>query len=140
MISQNIKDFIERYRILLSSQKEDESSPKIHVDEIASKVARVYERIRTLIDYQEEHLLRKRYVNRILVRRFLLKNINPNIAEPLIKEVVRSGHLSNDSVPETKIKEIQKNERRAFGFRQRTRGNVKKAKETKRRIGHRQRA
>lgn len=81
---------------------------KIHVDEIASKVAAFYERVRTLIDYREEHLLRKNTIERILRRKIFLKEFDPSFAESLIKELIRGGHLPNDSVPVAKIAEVEK--------------------------------
>lgn len=81
---------------------------KIHVDEIAAKVAAFYEKVRNLIAYSEEHLLRKGTIERILRRRIFLKDFKKNFAEPLIKELIRSGHLPNDSVPESKIADVQR--------------------------------
>lgn len=81
---------------------------KIHVDEIASKVAAFYEKVRSLIDYREEHLLRKSTIDRILRRKIFLKEFDPSFAESLIKELIRAGHLGNDTVPVTKIAEVEK--------------------------------
>ena len=108
--SEAIQRLVEKYAAYLeekqASQKNTEE--KIHVDEIASKVAAFYEKVRNLIDYREEHLLRKGIIERILRRRMFLKNFEKNFAEPLIKELIRSGHLPNDTVPESKIADIQK--------------------------------
>src|SRR3989344_5986994 len=71
------------------------SGEKMHVDEIAAKVAAFYEKVRNLIAYSEEHLLRKGTIDRILRRRIFLKDFEKNFAEPLIKELIRSGHLAN---------------------------------------------
>lgn len=84
------------------------SGEKIHVDEIAAKVAAFYEKVRNLIAYSEEHLLRKGTIDRILRRRIFLKDFDKNFAEPLIKELIRSGHLANDTVQESKIADVQK--------------------------------
>ncbi len=89
-----------------TSQKH--TGEKIHVDEIAAKVAAFYEKVRNLIAYSEEHLLRKSTIERILRRRIFLKDFKKNFAEPLIKELIRSGHLANDTVPESKITDVQK--------------------------------
>ena len=107
MFAKPLENLLEKYK----SQKAEsvpDTIPKIHVDEIASQVARFYERVRNIIDYREEHLLRKHFIDRTLRRRFFLKGISPNIAEPLIKEIIRAGHLPNDTVPQTKINEVQK--------------------------------
>mgnify|MGYP001602320898 CR=1 FL=1 len=83
----------------------------ISVDEVASRVASFYEKMRGVIDWKEEHLLRKTAVERILKRRlFLKKNLNKNekIAEPFIHELIRGGHFPNETIPESKIEEVQK--------------------------------
>lgn len=109
-ISPLIKDFQAEYARHIEERKAlmSETVPKIHVDEIASKIARFYEKVRNVIDYREEHLLRKHTIERILRRRVFLKEIAPDIAEPLIKEIIRAGHLKNDSVPESKIIEVER--------------------------------
>ena len=99
-----IAESLERRRTL-ENKASGEEVPKIHVDEIALKVAAFYERARNIIDYKEEHLFRKRFISRALKRRLTLNGAK-NIAEPLIKDVIRAGHLPNDKVPETKIPEI----------------------------------
>lgn len=85
----------------------NESGAKIHVDEIAARLAAFYEKIRSLIDYQEEHLLRKGVIRRIFKRRLLLTLAEENIAENIIKDIIRSGHLKNDSVSESKIDDLK---------------------------------
>jgi hypothetical protein len=109
MLPLTIQKFISDYEKYLEDEKRSHTdSEKIHVDEIASKIAVFYEKVRNIIDYREEHLLRKRTIDRALRRRVLLKDFDKRFAEPLIKELIRSGHLPNDSVPEEKIGEIQK--------------------------------
>ncbi|HUZ92566.1 MAG TPA: hypothetical protein VNG29_01025 [Candidatus Paceibacterota bacterium] len=110
MPSKLAEEFLGKYRAYLAEREAGEfkDAPKIHVDEIASKVAAFYEKTRNIIDYREEHLLRKNTIERALRRRIFLKEINAKFAEPLVKELIRSGHLPNDSVPEAKIPEVQK--------------------------------
>ncbi|MFH1598260.1 MAG: hypothetical protein ABIB97_04305 [Patescibacteria group bacterium] len=79
----------------------------IHVDEVASTVARFYEKIRMVVDWKEEHLIRRIAIERILKRR-LLVNDNQYVAEPFVKELIRGGHFPNDSIPKSKIKTVQK--------------------------------
>jgi len=108
-ISPYLKEFFSKYQGYLAAEKAPpEVLIRIHVDEIASKIATFYERLRNIVDYREEHLLRKGAIERILKRRILLRWKDPNIAETLIKEIIRAGHLPNDVIPEAKIKEVQK--------------------------------
>ncbi len=101
-----IKDFARRADAIKAPKVPQEIS-RIHVDEIASKVASFYERVRKLIDYREEHLLRKHYIERTLKKRLFLKNVTGAIAEPLVKDIIRAGHLPNDTVPETAVREVE---------------------------------
>ncbi|MEK7608556.1 MAG: hypothetical protein AAB495_03170 [Patescibacteria group bacterium] len=106
MSSSPAGDLGDRYWAL-RLKKEPKEIPRIHVDEVASQVSSFYERARNIIDYQEEHLLRKHFIARTLRRRLALQK-KQDAAEPLVKDIVRAGHLSNDAVPETKIAEVQR--------------------------------
>ncbi len=108
MLRQGVKDFIDKYFDCSATEAGKLTEAKIHVDEVASSVAAFYERIRNLVDYREEHLLRKHIIGRALRRRLFFKDSKSNIAEPLIREIIRSGHLPNDSIPESRIPEVQK--------------------------------
>jgi len=115
-ISQPTLKLIERYQYWHKSFQMKEDITTIHVDEVASKVAAFYEKIRGIIDWKEEHLLKRRAIERILKRRLFSKldlsngSIfeDPNIAEPLVLELIRGGHFPNDKIPESKIQEVQK--------------------------------
>lgn len=106
MPNQPVKDLLKRYEEYHRASQPDVSSAKIHVDEIAAKVSALYEKIRGFIDYKEEHLLRKGFIDRVFRRRFFLKELTGSIGEAFIKEIIRSGRLPNDAVPQTKIQEI----------------------------------
>ncbi len=79
---------------------------------MAARVAAFYERIRGIIDWREEHLLKIVSIERALKRRLLPKISNGNdendIAEPLVLELIRGGHFPNDKMPESKIQEVRK--------------------------------
>ncbi|MBI5220393.1 MAG: hypothetical protein HY978_00965 [Candidatus Liptonbacteria bacterium] len=109
MYSKAVQNLISQHQRYLQTEGRglEDTTEKIHVDEIAQKVATFYERVRSLIDYHEEHLLRKSTIDRILRRRVFLRDIEPDIAGPLIKELIRSGHLPNDTVSESKIVRVQ---------------------------------
>ena len=114
-LSQSTQKLISRYQNWHQSLQPKEGVPTIHVDEVASKVAAFYEKIRGIIDWKEEHLLKRRATERILKRRIFSQldlangNFSGNlIAEPLVLELIRGGHFSNDKIEESKTKEVQK--------------------------------
>ncbi len=80
----------------------------IQVNVMTSAVAVIYEKVRTIVDYKEEHLLRKSAIFRILKRRFLEGDDYYKIAENLIKELIGARYLPNNQIPETKIIEVAK--------------------------------
>lgn len=106
MVSQNTEKLLQGFQSYFVSKPSEEES-KIHVDYIASKVASFYEKIRSVVDYQEEHLLRKSAIERILKRRLITKRDGGKIAKPLIYELIRAGHFPNDTIPEEKIKDLE---------------------------------
>src|SRR3989344_8878818 len=99
-LSEATQKLITEYNIWQQSQKPKEGVSTIHVDEVALKVAAFYEKIRTIVDWKEEHLIRRSAIIRKLKRRFLNLELNSSyekeeIAEPLILELIRGGHFLN---------------------------------------------
>jgi len=106
-LSHNTKKLIERFKQWHSSQQPEEGVATVHVDEIASRVASVYEKLRGIIDWREEHLLRKTAIERMMRRNLFLKKEGKEIALPLIKELIRAGHFPNDQIEEKNIERVQ---------------------------------
>ncbi len=88
----------------------------LEVDELASKIAGAYEKVRKVIDWKEENLLRRGAIERILKRRLvselygisILPNLNAKeMAEPMILELMRSGYFDNGKIAKRQIKEIE---------------------------------
>ena len=105
-ISPPTEKLIRKFKSFVLSKPESFST--IHVDYIASKVAFFYERIRKILDYQEEHLFRKNAIDRILKRRlFIQPSLKNEIAYSLIRELIRAGYLPNDTIPENKTEDIE---------------------------------
>jgi hypothetical protein len=106
------------FQIIHSEQNKKNSSDtddtaKISVSTVISKAAFFYEKIRNAIDYDEDHLLRKNAITRILKRQVVIESVvyikNVNIVEiskHLLSELIRGGYLPNDKIPESKITDI----------------------------------
>lgn len=87
--------------------EEDERGSKIHVSEVVSRAARLYEWLRTSLEYKEEHLIRHSAIERIL-RRYIFLRTNAtgrDLAESLLRELVFAGYFPNDTIPERAIDE-----------------------------------
>lgn len=89
----------------------------IHVDEIASSLAKLYEKIRKVVDWQDDNVLRRRAIERILKRLLFAKDLKiprskqpkaDSLAETITTELVRGGHLPNDEVWKESIAVVSK--------------------------------
>lgn len=81
----------------------DASVATIEVHDTISNVAWAYEKLRQAIDYQDEHLLRKNAIERMMKRRLVAGATADAIAEPLILELIRGRYLPNKTLPTTLI-------------------------------------
>jgi len=91
------------YRDFYQQQKKTPVVPTVSVNDAASKLAFIYEKIRNTVDYKEDHLLRKYAIARILKRLATPGSRGSDIAMPLVQELIRARYLANHSVPEQKV-------------------------------------
>lgn len=105
MMIQQLYDFIS-----ISSKEESSSpTPKIKVTKATSALAYLYEKIRVAMEYKDESLLRRTAIERIIKRRISLtfsEKDGKDIAEPLLKELIRARYLPNDAIPQGKVEEV----------------------------------
>lgn len=115
-ISSELKKLINKNKSSVELLEQQGQTGTIHVDEVASRVASFYEKIRGIIDWKEKHLLKRSAIERSLKRKVFPKiNLtNGKIidvkidAESLVFELIRSGHFPNNKIKETRIEEVQK--------------------------------
>ncbi|MFA5163134.1 MAG: hypothetical protein WC441_01240 [Patescibacteria group bacterium] len=91
--------------------EEDDEAPKIHVSSLISRLSFFYEKVRNAVDYDEEHLLRKNAIKRILKRQVVIEGVLKaakieEISSHLLVELIRGSYLPNDKVPEAKLGEV----------------------------------
>lgn len=115
-LSNYFSDYVEQYQMDWEYYHQPLIAP-LEVDEIASKIAKTYEKIRKVVDWKEENLLRRAAIERMLKRRFISKlygiSIMPNLdakemAEPMILELMRSGYFDNGRIARHQVKELEK--------------------------------
>ncbi|MCK4800158.1 hypothetical protein KAS31_04230, partial [Candidatus Parcubacteria bacterium] len=108
-VSEIAEKFIKDYRDAISLEETynqtDEEKVKVH--QVSSKIAFLYEKLRNAIDYQEEHLLRKIAIERILKRRLMTEKNELDVSKFLVYELIRARYLPNDKIPEKRIEEIK---------------------------------
>jgi len=125
------------------SEDSDDEQPRLQVSSLISRMAFFYEKVRNAVDYEEDHLLRKNAIARILKRQIVIEGRiksqdTEGLSQHLLEELIRAGYLPNNSLPEVKTKEVSlildkyirlKNECLAFNdTRVNLKTEVKKAK------------
>ena len=115
LLSNYFQDYVQQYQLDWEYHHQAIVSP-LEVDELASKIATAYEKVRKIVDWKEENLLRRAAIERMLKRRFISKiygiSIMPNIkakdmAEPMVLELMRSGYFDNGHVSRKQVKELE---------------------------------
>lgn len=80
-------------------------SERVTVNEVVSRIAFFYEKMRNVVDFKEEHLLRKSSVKRILQRVLVPGVMGEKVALPLVQELIRAGYIENKALPLKKVSE-----------------------------------
>ncbi len=111
-LSESTKKLIRQYEVAYQQENLKSDKTTIHVDEVALRVAAFYEQVRTIVDWKEEHLMRRAAIIRKLKRRFFDLELNnftgvEDASESLVLELIRGGHFPNDKIEESKISDVQ---------------------------------
>ena len=115
LLSNYFEDYLAQYQMDWDYHNQAIISP-LEVDELASKIAGAYERVRKVIDWKEENILRRSAIERMLKRRFISKlygiSIMPNlqaeeIAKPMVLELMRSGYFDNNLISRVQVEEVE---------------------------------
>jgi len=91
---------------------------KVKVNNVIGTAALVYEKVRNAIDYQEEHLLFKNAIHRILKRKLIFEKVilenylldkfhHENVAKQLVQELIRAGYVKG-AVFIKKVEDVDK--------------------------------
>src|SRR3989344_8164926 len=113
-LSSYVETFLNNLQLSINKNMPYESEGNLKVSEVLGGLARLYERIRTTIEYKGEHVLRRNAIERILKRLIwekegLRPNLNPKkIAESVVRELIWAKYLKNDSVPLFLLEEVEK--------------------------------
>jgi hypothetical protein len=83
-----------------------EELPRIQVEKISSSIATLYESLRNTVDRTDQHLLRRSAIFRFLKRHVLVYGARQALGELLVRELIRSGYVPNNSFPEQDIARV----------------------------------
>ncbi len=107
IVSPGVQKLIEEYGNWRKQFEFREEEEVISVDEVAARVASFYEKLREIVDWRGEHLLRKTAIERILKRRLTVHKVREDFAENFLAELVRGGHFPNNRISFDRVDEIQ---------------------------------
>lgn len=85
-------------------ESKDLDEAKIVVNESIGRAAFYYEKLRNVLDYQDERLFLKNAIKRIMFRRAFFGS--KDSAARLLRELVWAKYFENDSIPQSKIDEV----------------------------------
>jgi hypothetical protein len=113
-LTPQVKRMLESYIDGLQSAKKP--GTPIHVDEIASHIAKFYEQVRKVIDWKEDNVLRRSAIERSLKRTLFPKLTGMSfkgeidtyrVAFSVTADLIRGGHLLNDEIPQEHVEQVQ---------------------------------
>jgi len=103
MLSQDAQHLIYFLAERDKEKQADGQKPKISLSSAVGLFAFIYEKARNFVDYQEEHLLLRRAITRILVRRTKTETNPQKLIEELVGELLMARYLSNGFLSEEKV-------------------------------------
>lgn len=108
MLSDNALYLISSLKDKEEEKKKDLLKPKVEFRTSVGALAFVYEKVRNLIDYQEEHLLLRRAITRILIRRVKTESNSKTLIESLVNELLMAHYIPNNFLSESKVLEAER--------------------------------
>lgn len=109
--SNYMEDFLDEYENRLRSEL-DKGEQKFRVSNVLGKVATLYEKVRTAVEYKGEQVLRRNAIERIFRRLIWEKESIRNnvdaekIALNLMKELIWARYIPNNVIPRSKVQNL----------------------------------
>ena len=109
-INKPIAEFIESLQKNLKVEEGEKLEEKdIEIEEMGENIALLYEKIRNLIEYKDDHLIKRNAIERILKRNLLIELRRGDFADQFLEELALSGYLEKEKIREelkTKIRKV----------------------------------
>lgn len=103
MVSEEMKRLCRLSPIPEGEQGQEQGiGPFIAVEHLTGRFGAMYEKVRSLVDYKDYHIIRRSAIRRILNRQLYLERSSQSIGVALLRDLVSSGYLPNNRVPESK--------------------------------------
>src|SRR3989344_6100842 len=92
--------------LVSDGESSQDSGPYVTVEQLTGRFGALYEKLRSLVDYKEYHIIRRSAIRRMLKRQLYIERI-PHAGKSLLRELVSSGYLPNNKIPEAKGTRMQ---------------------------------
>lgn len=106
MLSAQFKRVLEKLHTHQEIRIDDNDNPLISVNQFTKSVGTFYEKIRYLVDYKEDHAIKRSAIGRVLKRK-ILNGQRADMGFALVHELVSGGYLPNDKVSEDTAERVQ---------------------------------
>jgi len=115
VLSQAIQELVGR-ALALAGEHEGDEEGGVEINHVVSAAATTYEKLRYLLEYREEHTIRRSAIERILKRRVLLehKDIDGTL---LLRELVEGRYITSESAGEEHGAHVDRIVRRFWALR-----------------------
>jgi hypothetical protein len=101
--TQIAKELFKRYEEYAQIIQSKKAQHPISTNEAIGTAAFMYEKMRTVVDYKDEQLLKKDAIKRIITRRFRRDMDAQKVADALVRELIRSRYLPNNERGEADV-------------------------------------
>lgn len=115
-ISQFTQSLVEETQRINAQAVQDEGD-FIEISKTVSFFAIAYEKLRNVIEFKDEHIIRRNAISRILRRRLAFNPSLTNESLSIAKEIVWAGYVTSNRIPEQKIDRLDKIIRWYIGLR-----------------------
>jgi hypothetical protein len=109
-VSQPIEEFVKTLRNQLAPKGEKlEFDQEIDAEETGESMARFYEKVRNLIEYKDDHLIKRNAIERIFKRNLIIEFRQLDFTDQFLDELVMTGYIERreiDAKLEKKIKTV----------------------------------
>jgi hypothetical protein len=108
-ISQPIEEFIKTLQNQLApKEKKTEFDQEIDAEETGESMARFYEKVRNLIEYKDDHLIKRNAIERIFKRNLIIEFRQQDFTDQFLDELVMTGYIERRDIEEKLEKKIKK--------------------------------
>lgn len=101
-----LNNYAKVLRKTFAKQHEEAKTSVSNVNPLVSEMASWYERFRNAIEYREEEMILRASIERILKRKLTLSSDPKKIGTELVRELVWSKHISEDSVSQEVVEKV----------------------------------